>query len=111
MWKNIFPASQAHILSKLSAAEREIYLKFSNSKNERDWHNEWKGELQRQKDKISGLVGKDIFLTDYFQVVRNLMMAINEPDVLFDYLKIDELSDEEWHELWEKQGDYLHGKS
>ena len=106
-----FPASQAHILSKLSAAEREIYLKFSNSKNERDWHNEWKGELQRQKDKISGLVGKDIFLTDYFQVVRNLMMAINEPDVLFDYLKIDELSDEEWHELWEKQGDYLHGKS
>jgi len=97
-------------LSKLNVAEREIYLKFSNSKKERDWHKEWEVELQRQKDKIAGLVGKDIFLTDYFQVVRNLMMAANEPDVLFDYLKIDELSDEAWHELWEKQVEYLHGK-
>ncbi|QTM01008.1 AAA family ATPase [Mannheimia sp. ZY171111] len=108
------------ILTHFSLPDREYILIFTDHFNKKrntklankadllkfldDYHNNNLKSLQKN-------IENNTFLQDYYQVLRYILLAINNPQKLYEELEIDQMSDDEWkkviHDIrYEYKADY-----
>lgn len=79
--------------------KQESWLQFIN-----DYHQENIGKIEKDLE-------KSIFLSDYYQVLRYILLAIKAPSQLYDELEIEDLEENEWQNILNKKRSTRNKKS
>lgn len=86
--------------SSWDSGMREFFLRWKNHNGSPDL----KTYVESNKRKISNTLHNQVFLQDYYQVLRYFIQAIKDPLKLFYQLGIDKIEDEQWNDWMREKG-------
>lgn len=81
------------------------YSQRKNNKNNLSFSDLLNRYKKRNIERLNRMAAQDTFISDYYKVLQNLILAIKDPEKLYFELGIENLSDKDWQDSTEDKTD------